>query len=141
MRRIILSTLLVAFCFTLAGVTGSTEAQERRGLLRKLFSGESSAQKSLSPGESSGEITVGGTQSTFLVYTPPALRGRGYATACVGALSRLLLDAGWALCALFADVANLAANRVYERVGYRPVCEVDEILFSAGDAHTVLPPM
>jgi predicted GNAT family acetyltransferase len=79
--------------------------------------------------------------SLTLVYTPPALRGRGYATACVGALSRLLLDTGWAFCALFADVANLAANRVYERVGYRPVCEVDEILFSAGDAHTVLPPM
>ena len=33
--------------------------------------------------------------SVSLVYTPPELRGRGYATACVGELSRLLLESGW----------------------------------------------
>jgi predicted GNAT family acetyltransferase len=67
--------------------------------------------------------------SVTLVYTPPALRGRGYATACVGELSRLLLASGWTFCALFADVANAPANRVYQRIGYRPVCDYDEYTF------------
>jgi predicted GNAT family acetyltransferase len=67
--------------------------------------------------------------SVTLVYTPPALRGRGYATACVGELSRMLLASGWAFCALFADVANVPANRVYQRVGYVPVCDYDEYAF------------
>jgi len=67
--------------------------------------------------------------SVSLVYTPPEWRGRGYATACVGELSRLLLDSGWEHCALFADVANAAANRVYQRIGYEPVCDYDEYVF------------
>jgi predicted GNAT family acetyltransferase/pimeloyl-ACP methyl ester carboxylesterase len=67
--------------------------------------------------------------SVSLVYTPPAWRRRGYATACVGELSRMLLEAGWQFCALFADVANATSNRLYQRVGYRPVCEFDEYRF------------
>lgn len=67
--------------------------------------------------------------SVGLVYTPPELRQRGYATACVSELSRMLLGAGWEFCALFADVSNAPANRVYERIGYRPVCDYDEYVF------------
>jgi predicted GNAT family acetyltransferase len=70
--------------------------------------------------------------SVSLVYTPPALRGRGYATACVGEFSRLLLDSGWAYCALFADLENAAANRVYQKIGYEPTCEYDEYVFVDG---------
>jgi predicted GNAT family acetyltransferase len=70
--------------------------------------------------------------SVSLVYTPPELRGRGYATACVGELSRALLASGWGHCALFADLSNAAANRVYHRVGYRPVCDYDEYVFVEG---------
>ena len=66
-----------------------------------------------------------------LVYTPPELRGRGYATACSGELSRLLLASGWDFCALFADLANPTANGIYQRIGYRPVCDYVEILFEA----------
>lgn len=66
-------------------------------------------------------ITVG------RVYTPPEERGRGYATACVGELSRLLLAEGRAYCTLFVEVSNTPAQRVYERAGYRPVCEFREI--------------
>ena len=64
-----------------------------------------------------------------LVYTPPALRGRGYATACVGELSRKLLGEGWEFCALFADLANPISNHIYERIGYRPVCDYEEYRF------------
>ena len=67
--------------------------------------------------------------SVSLVYTPPQWRGRGYATACVGELSRLLLASGWGYCALFAEVANAAANRVYQKIGYQPVCEYEEYAF------------
>ncbi|HNS50033.1 MAG TPA: GNAT family N-acetyltransferase [Anaerolineae bacterium] len=66
-------------------------------------------------------ITVG------RVYTPPEERGRGYATACVGELSRLLLAEGRSYCTLFAEVGNAPAQRVYERVGYRRVSEFAEI--------------
>jgi len=65
------------------------------------------------------------------VYTPPELRRRGYATACVGELSRMLLGEGWEFCALFADLANTPANCVYERIGYKPVCDYDEYVFSS----------
>lgn len=67
--------------------------------------------------------------SVTLVYTPPELRGRGYATACVGALSRLLLASGWDYCALFVNRSNVAAKRVYERVGYEPICDYDAYIF------------
>jgi len=70
--------------------------------------------------------------SVSLVYTPPELRGRGYATACVGELSRMLLGAGWAFCALFADLANPTSSRVYQRIGYRPVCDYEEYRFEEG---------
>ena len=67
--------------------------------------------------------------SVGLVYTPPELRGRGYATACVAELSRKLLGAGWEFCALFADLANPISNHIYERIGYRSVCDYEEYRF------------
>ena len=57
------------------------------------------------------------------VYTPPACRNRGYATACVASLSRLLLGEGYGYCALYADLANPVSNHVYQKIGYRPVRE------------------
>ncbi len=65
-----------------------------------------------------------------LVYTPRELRGRGYASACVAALSQQLLDAGWEFCALFADLANPTSNDIYQRIGYRPVCDFNEYDFA-----------
>jgi predicted GNAT family acetyltransferase len=67
--------------------------------------------------------------SISLVYTPPELRGRGYSTACVGELSRLLLESGWGYCALFVDLSNAAAKRVYQKIGYEPTCDYDEYEF------------
>jgi predicted GNAT family acetyltransferase len=67
--------------------------------------------------------------SVTLVYTPPEFRRRGYATACVSELSRMLLETGWEFCALFAQIANPTANRLYQRIGYRPVCDYDQIVF------------
>lgn len=63
------------------------------------------------------------------VYTPPEHRARGYASACVADLSQLLLDQGRRFCALFTDLANPVSNRIYARLGYRPICDFDEYLF------------
>ena len=63
------------------------------------------------------------------VYTPPALRGRGYASACVAALSQLLLDSGKSFCNLFTDLANPTSNAIYQKIGYQPVCDFTEYRF------------
>ena len=57
------------------------------------------------------------------VYTPPELRGRGYATALVAELSQTLLDGGRRFCFLYTDLANPTSNAIYERIGYVRVCE------------------
>jgi predicted GNAT family acetyltransferase len=63
------------------------------------------------------------------VYTPPDLRGRGYASAVTAALTQQLLAEGRRFCSLFTDLANPISNRIYERIGYRPVTDVDEYRF------------
>lgn len=62
------------------------------------------------------------------VYTPPEYRRRGYASALVAELSERLLEKR-RFCFLFTDLANPTANRIYERIGYRRVCEAAEIVF------------
>jgi len=57
------------------------------------------------------------------VYTPAQFRRRGYATACVTALSRDLLASGLQYCCLYTDLANPTSNAIYARIGYRPVCD------------------
>ncbi len=60
------------------------------------------------------------------VYTPPDLRGRGYASNLVADVSRLQLDSGRTFVFLFTDLANPTANRIYQAIGYEPVNDVDE---------------
>ncbi|HUY75444.1 MAG TPA: GNAT family N-acetyltransferase, partial [Ktedonobacterales bacterium] len=64
------------------------------------------------------------------VYTPPEARGHGYASACVAALSQLLLDSGRRFCFLFTDLANPTSNHIYQAIGYEPVADVDMYTFS-----------
>ena len=63
------------------------------------------------------------------VYTPPALRRRGYATATVAAASAIMLREGCRLCFLFTDLANPTSNGIYQRIGYRYVDEFRQIGF------------
>ena len=64
-----------------------------------------------------------------LVYTPPSLRSRGYATTCVGALTRRLLEQGNRFCFLFTDLANPTSNSIYQQLGYRPVSDTASYAF------------
>jgi len=61
-----------------------------------------------------------------LVYTPPELRQKGYATVCVATLSQLMLDSGKQFCCLFTNLANPISNRIYQRIGYEQVCDFNE---------------
>jgi predicted GNAT family acetyltransferase len=69
------------------------------------------------------------------VYTPPELRGQGYATALTAELSQRLLDGrlyegGRRFCFLYTDLANPTSNAIYERIGYRRIAEAAEVVFS-----------
>ncbi|MGZ2358252.1 GNAT family N-acetyltransferase [Streptomyces sp. 372A] len=57
------------------------------------------------------------------VYTPAALRGRGYAGAATVEAGLAALAEGAEEVLLFADLANPTSNGVYQRVGYRPVTD------------------
>lgn len=67
-----------------------------------------------------------------LAYTPPEKRGRGYASACVAALTQRLLSEGLVFCCINADVANATTNKIYPAIGYRPVCDMSNIDLNAG---------
>jgi predicted GNAT family acetyltransferase len=55
------------------------------------------------------------------VYTPPPLRGRGYAGAVTAAVSQGALDAGATEVVLYTDLANPTSNSLYQHLGYRAV--------------------
>lgn len=61
------------------------------------------------------------------VYTPRDQRDRGYAAAAVAELSHRLLTEGSRVC-LFTDQANPVSNALYERLGYRPVVDMANVV-------------
>jgi predicted GNAT family acetyltransferase len=66
---------------------------------------------------------VAGVARIQAVNTPPGLRGRGYASAGVAALSASVLAQGLR-CVLNANVNNVVASSVYQRLGYRAVGDI-----------------
>ncbi len=73
---------------------------------------------------SAGQVRVGP------VYTPPGLRGKGYAGAVTCAVSQAARDAGAGRVLLFTDLANPTSNGLYQRLGYEPV--EDRAIWSFG---------
>lgn len=74
--------------------------------------------------------TVAGMIRVGPVYTPPELRGRGYAGAATATVSQAALDAGATDVLLYTDLANPTSNALYQRIGYRPV--EDRVVLSFG---------
>lgn len=62
-----------------------------------------------------------------IVYTPPQLRGRGYASSCVANLTRRMLNGEYEFTALYTDLSNPVSNHIYMNIGYEPAA--DSIVF------------
>jgi hypothetical protein len=63
------------------------------------------------------------------VYTPPAQRGRGWASNAVAEISRRTQDGGARVC-LFTDQANPVSNKIYAALGYRPVADMANLVIA-----------
>jgi RimJ/RimL family protein N-acetyltransferase len=57
------------------------------------------------------------------VYTPPALRGRGYAGSVTAAVVERVFAEGKSAACLYVDLRNPFSNRCYAKIGFEPVCE------------------
>jgi RimJ/RimL family protein N-acetyltransferase len=75
-------------------------------------------------------VPVSGMVRIGPVYTPPELRGHGYASAATADVSRRLLEAGAEEVVLYTDLANPVSNSIYQRIGYRPVEDRVVLAFS-----------
>ena len=76
--------------------------------------------------------SVAGVVRLGPVYTPPAERRRGYATALVAAVSGNALAAGADRCMLYADLDNATSNGIYQAVGFERCGEAQEYVFRGG---------
>jgi predicted GNAT family acetyltransferase len=76
-----------------------------------------------------GARTQRGARVGF-VYTPADLRGHGYASACVAAVSAHALASGCRFCTLYTDLANPTSNGIYRRLGYQRLGDCEMIAFS-----------
>ena len=94
---------------------------------RQLFVWENDAPVSMTVwmGRTEQGVRIG------YVYTPPAERKKGYASAAVAALSQRLLDEGCPRCFLFTEVANPTSNKIYQAIGYDRVCDFQLYAFPA----------
>ena len=69
------------------------------------------------------------------VYTPPGLRGKGYASNLTAQVSQHALDAGRRFCFLYTDLANPTSNRIYAAIGYEPVTDALMLAFEGRPAN------
>jgi hypothetical protein len=63
------------------------------------------------------------------VYTPPAQRGRGWASNAVAGISRRTQAEGSRVC-LFTDQANPTSNKIYAALGYQPVADMANLVIA-----------
>ena len=56
------------------------------------------------------------------VYTPPELRGCGYAGSVTAALVERVFAEGKSVACLYTDLRNPFSNRCYAKIGFKPVC-------------------
>jgi uncharacterized protein len=64
------------------------------------------------------------------VFTSPDCRRKGYASAAVATVSRLMLDSGHRYCVLFTETSDPSANRLYRNIGYRPIFDKVSIVLA-----------
>lgn len=86
-----------------------------------IWQDESPASMAVAQGATPNGCRVG------YVYTPPELRGRGYASALIARLRQRMLDSGMTFCVLYTDLGNSTPNAIYQRIGYNAICDVRDI--------------
>jgi GNAT superfamily N-acetyltransferase len=75
---------------------------------------------------------VAGMSRIGPVYTPPEHRRHGYGAAVTAAATRWASARGAERVVLFTDLANPTSNALYPRLGYRPVCDMADLLIADG---------
>jgi uncharacterized protein len=115
-----------------AGVPANEERMQELIARERILLWEDGGPRSMAA--SSGD-TPNGSRVGY-VYTPSEWRRRGYASACVAALSRQIIEGGRRFCFLYTDLSNPTSNSIYQRIGYEPVCDVVDYRFDqpAGEA-------
>ena len=58
-----------------------------------------------------------------VVYTPPPLRGKGYAGSVTAAVVEQAFAEGKTMACLYTDSRSLFSNRCYAKIGFKPVCD------------------
>jgi predicted GNAT family acetyltransferase len=98
-----------------------TDAEANAAIDRRL----NNPTRSLYIWENGNPVSMAGTSGPTpngfrvnAVYTPPEHRGKGYASACVAALSQLMLDQGRRYCILFTAMGNSTSKHIYQTIGY-----------------------
>ena len=64
------------------------------------------------------------------VFTPTELRGNGFGSAVTAACAQWAGARGATEVLLFTDLANPTSNRIYQRIGFRPVTDFARIDFA-----------
>jgi ribosomal protein S18 acetylase RimI-like enzyme len=118
--------VVAAFAGTYATVTGRAaeaddvammEARVRSGLIRIWVDGDRPVAMGV------GMPVVFGVCRVGWIYTPPEHRGVGYGAAVTAAISAEQLAGEASTCMRYTQLSNPVSNRIYQRLGYRPVRE------------------
>ncbi|MFE2757682.1 GNAT family N-acetyltransferase [Actinosynnema sp. NPDC059335] len=64
------------------------------------------------------------------VYTPPEHRRHGYGAAVTAACAAWAREQGAQHVVLYTDLANPTSNSIYQRIGFRPVVDSAEFVFT-----------
>lgn len=105
-----------------AAARRETEGWREAGTLWVLTVADEIVAMSGFNAETRGIVQVGG------VFTPPALRGRGYARAAVAASLLQARDRGVQRAILFTAETNQAARRAYTALGFRAIGDFGLVL-------------
>lgn len=100
------------------------QLQHERGTDWLLLAGATPVSYSVFNAMLADIVQIGG------VWTPPELRGRGYARSVVAGSLLAARKQGIARAVLFADPANEAARRAYLRLGFRIVGDYGLVLLA-----------
>jgi GNAT superfamily N-acetyltransferase len=113
------------------GWSGPVSAEEHVARSLRLGAGELIWEvDGTAVAQASARPVIAGASRIGPVYTAPEHRGHGYAAAVTAAASRWALDQGAQRVLLFTDLANPTTNRLYPRIGYRPVYDAVELRFA-----------